>query len=75
MKLTPRQLWINSHKLKVLQRNKIQSLLICINHLPWTVKKMIVDELKADHHFKTSLRFKSKKPSRQILQEHLQSSD
>lgn len=57
MKLTPRQVWINGHKLKIVQRNKIQALLMCIGHLPWPVKKMIVDLLKADKHFQTSMRF------------------
>jgi hypothetical protein len=57
MKLTPRQVWINGHRLKIVQRNKIQALLMCIGHLPWPAKKMIVDALKADKHFQTSMRF------------------
>jgi hypothetical protein len=57
MKLTPRQTWINGHRLKIVQRNKIQALLMGISHLPWPAKKMIVDLLKADPHFKTSMKF------------------
>jgi len=57
MKLTPRQTWINGHRLKIVQRNKIQSLLMGISHLPWPAKKIIVDSLKADPHFKTSMKF------------------